>query len=109
LEVEKNSDNIKKINMNLNINGTEYKLNINRAFELGVLTKVVQKTITLTQDEAAVLNKILNRVGGTTGENHPRGVADIVKSKLEAAFENQFDTELDLTIEEIYRAIYFKN
>lgn len=94
--------------MKINISGTNYELDINRAKQAGVLVDLSPKTILVSQDEAAVLIHIINAIGGTPGKDHPRGVACGFKNRLEDLFGNP-KTELDLTFDSETPHLYFKH
>lgn len=72
--------------MKLTIDKLEYELDVNAAIEDGSLKQIKLTNIAITDDEAAVLCKILMHVGGNP--NNARGKADSVFIKIRNAVGN---------------------
>lgn len=66
--------------MKITIENKEYNLDIQRAITAGVLRERKNFTVSLTENEVAVLLAVLDRVGGAP--EGPRGFANSASAKL---------------------------
>lgn len=95
--------------MKIKIEDTNYTLDTDRAKQLGVLKKIVEKPkpILLTQDEAAVLYAITSWIGGDS--RGARGCTDSIRIKIRDVFGANPSTDLSLERIADLDSIYFKN
>ena len=96
--------------MTIRLDNKQYVLDVDKALKSGVLTRVMERKLDLTEHEAAVLHFVLQRVGGPP--DGQRGHVNRILSRLEAQGTPIPDTPIVLgpgiTKGNTFNSIYFE-
>lgn len=92
--------------MKISIKDKTYYLNLPKAIELGVAVEDAPINLQLTHNEAVVLSRILDCVGGDP--KGARGCCDNVSRKISKSIGGDRTTDLNLSLAPNFNGIVFK-